>query len=97
MVASTSSLTLLRHFQTAVGMTPLDYLHRVRVDRAKVLLEVTQHNLHAIALACGYSDASSFSRMFSKIAGISPGVYRQRFTMRSKRVRWRAESPESSV
>ncbi len=96
-VASTSSRTLLRHFQTAVGMTPLDYLHRVRVDRAKVLLEVTQQNLHAIALACGYSDASSFSRMFSKIAGISPGVYRQRFTMRSKRVRWRAEPPESPV
>lgn len=91
-VASSSERTLLRHFKTALGVSPLEYLHGLRIERAKVMLEISLNNLQTIASACGYSDISSFRRMFCREAGIGPGEYRKRFTVRAKRVRWRVES-----
>jgi transcriptional regulator GlxA family with amidase domain len=91
-VASASERTLLRHFKTAVGMTPLEYLHGLRIERAKVMLEVSLNTLHTIATACGYADASSFRRLFHRATGMSPGEYRKRFTLRAKRVHWRVET-----
>lgn len=91
-VASSSERTLLRHFRTALGVSPLEYLHGLRIERAKVMLEISLNNLQTIASACGYNDISSFRRMFCKEAGIGPGEYRKRFTVRTKRVRWRVET-----
>ncbi|MGH8806542.1 MAG: GlxA family transcriptional regulator [Noviherbaspirillum sp.] len=89
--AATSERTLLRHFRQVVGMTPLDYLHGLRIERAKMLLEATLHDTHAIAAACGYADAASFRRLFRRAAGMSPTQYRERFALRSRRQRWRVE------
>ena len=50
--AAVSERTLLRHFRQVTGRTPLDYLHRLRVERARMLLEVTLHGTQAIAEAC---------------------------------------------
>src|SRR5476649_2481409 len=58
--ASSSERTLLRHFNSVMGMTPLAYLHGLRVQRARVMLEVSINNMQTIATACGYSDASTF-------------------------------------
>ncbi|HEX5341695.1 MAG TPA: helix-turn-helix domain-containing protein [Duganella sp.] len=91
MVAATSERTLLRHFQQAVGMSPLDYLHKLRVERAKVMMEVSLHNFHTIASACGYSDANSFRRLFQQATGMNPSVYRERFTLRARRAHWKVE------
>ncbi len=91
-VASASERTLLRHFKAAVGMTPLEYLQGLRIERAKIMLEVSLNNLHTIAAACGYTDAGSFRRLFHRATGMSPGEYRKRFTVRAKRPHWRVES-----
>jgi transcriptional regulator GlxA family with amidase domain len=89
--AATSERTLLRHFRQAAGMTPLEYLHKLRVERAKVMIEVSLHNFHTIATACGYADASSFRRLFQQATGMNPSVYRERFTLRARRPHWKVE------
>lgn len=89
--AATSERTLLRHFRQAVGMTPLEYLHKLRVERAKVMMEVSLHNFHTIASACGYADAGSFRRLFQQATGMNPSVYRERFTLRARRPHWKVE------
>ncbi|MCY1356919.1 HTH-type transcriptional activator RhaR [compost metagenome] len=89
--AAVSERTLLRHFRQVTGMTPLDYLHTLRVERARMLLEVTLHGTQAIAEACGYSDAAAFRRLFQRITGMSMSDYRARFALRARRRYWRME------
>lgn len=90
--AATSERTLLRHFQQVTGMTPLDYLHDLRVERAKMLLEATLQTVHTIAQACGYSDVASFRKIFRSVTGTTPAEYRSRFALRTRRPYWRVEA-----
>ncbi|GMG93954.1 helix-turn-helix domain-containing protein [Cupriavidus metallidurans] len=89
--AAVSERTLLRHFRQVTGQTPLDYLHRLRVERARMLLEVTLHGTQAIAEACGYSDAAAFRRLFQRAMQMSMSEYRTRFALRTRRRYWRVE------
>jgi transcriptional regulator GlxA family with amidase domain len=89
--AAASERTLLRHFRQVTGLTPLDYLHTLRIERAKMLLEVTLHGVQGIAEACGYTDAASFRRLFQRETGMSLSEYRARYTLRSRRAHWRVE------
>ena len=88
-VASSSERTLLRHFQTVLGVTPLEYLQDLRVQRAKVMLEISINSMQTIAHACGYNNASTFGKLFRRALGISPGEYRKLHTFRTKRSHWR--------
>ncbi|WER49987.1 helix-turn-helix domain-containing protein [Cupriavidus sp. WKF15] len=92
--AVVSERTLLRHFRQVVGLSPLDYLHTLRVERARMLLEVTLHGTQAIAEACGYSDAAALRRLFQRKMGMSMSDYRARFTLRARRRYWRVENAE---
>ncbi|MQT33217.1 helix-turn-helix domain-containing protein [Pseudomonas helleri] len=91
--ATASPRTLLRHFKEVEGMTPLDYLHRLRVERAKQLLEVTLIDLTEVMEYCGYQDASAFRRLFRRATGVTPSEYRRRYTMRVSSRWWRADEP----
>lgn len=71
--------TFKRRFAQATGMTPLDYVHHVRLEEAKQLLERGEDPVEAIAVDIGYSDSSFFSRLFRRKVGMSPVQYRQRF------------------
>lgn len=71
--------TLHRRFTIVTGMAPLAYLHALRVERAKELLEQTRHSVDQIAAAVGYADVSSFRRLFARMTEISPAEYRRRF------------------
>lgn len=74
-----SERTLLRRFGAATGQTPLGYLQAVRLQAARALLESGDMTVQSIATQVGYSDASSFSRLFRQSIGLSPGSYRRRF------------------
>ena len=76
-----SDRTLLRRFGAAIGQTPLEYLQSVRLQAARGLLEAGDMRVQEIAVQVGYSDASSFSRLFRQEIGASPGAYRRRFRM----------------
>lgn len=86
--AATSPRTLLRWFAQVHGQTPLDYLHGLRVAQAQVLLQTTYLTVEAVAQQCGYSDVGSFRRIFARLAGATPGAYRQRFRLRTSRRQW---------
>jgi transcriptional regulator GlxA family with amidase domain len=74
--------TLLRRFASATGMTPIQYSRRVRLARARELLEGGELSQKEIAQSLGYSDVASFARVFRKDIGETPGAYRKRFGRR---------------
>jgi transcriptional regulator GlxA family with amidase domain len=82
--ASTSERTLLRHFTKTVGMSPLQLLHRLRVERACHLLEVSTLSLTAIAEQCGYQDMSAFRRLIRRHTGRPPGQHRRAHSVRAE-------------
>jgi PAS domain S-box-containing protein len=59
-------------------VTAGQYLVKVRIDAACERLAATDEVIAQIALACGYSDQSSFSRQFKQAVGISPLAYRKK-------------------
>lgn len=71
--------TFLRRFRKATGEAPLEYLQKMRIEKAKQLLLRTDQPLETITTAVGYVDLSSFRRLFRQVVGISPTAYRQRF------------------
>lgn len=71
--------TLNRRFLDITGLSPLNYLHELRIERAKELLECTGQRLEEITLAVGYEDLSSFRRLFKRLSGITPIQYRLQF------------------
>lgn len=78
----TSQRTLLRRFQHAVGMSPVQYAQQLRVERAKALLESTRLTMDAITARCGYEDVSTFSKVFKRWTQTTPREYRTRFGLR---------------
>jgi len=74
-VAGMSVRNLNRRFLAATGLSPRDYLRRVRIEAAKRLLEGPAASIERIAESVGYGDA----RAFGAVTGISPGLYRQKF------------------
>lgn len=80
---NTSPRTLLRRFQKAVGMSPVQYTQQLRVERAKGLLESTTLSLEDITERCGYANVSTFSTVFKRWAQVTPKEYRSRFGMRT--------------
>jgi transcriptional regulator GlxA family with amidase domain len=79
----TSPRTLLRRFQKAVGMSPVQYTQQLRVERAKGLLESSMLSLEDITERCGYANVSTFSTVFKRWAQITPREYRSRFGLRN--------------
>ena len=52
------------------------YLNEYRITRARELLQTTRLNVREISVACGYSDANYFARVFKRITGLTPTEYR---------------------
>jgi transcriptional regulator GlxA family with amidase domain len=68
-----------RRFQQATGMSPLEYVHVLRMEEAKQMLEAGDAPVEAIAQEVGYEDAAFFSRLFRRHVNLTPAQYRQRF------------------
>ena len=68
-----------RRFQQATGLSPLEYVHTLRLEEAKQLLEAGDQPVEAIANAVGYEDAGFFSRLFRRKVNLTPAQYRRRF------------------
>jgi len=68
-----------RRFQQATGMSPLEYVHTLRLEEAKQMLETSADPIEAIANEVGYEDAGFFSRLFRRRVNLTPAQYRKRF------------------
>lgn len=73
----TSERTLMRRFRLVLGDTPLHYLQQLRLHAARRLLETTSLGLKQIVAEVGYSDESTFRRLFKRELHCSPGEYRR--------------------
>jgi transcriptional regulator GlxA family with amidase domain len=72
-----------RRFKAATGLSPLEYIHTLRLEEAKRQLEATDAPVEGIANDIGYEDAAFFNRLFRRKVGLTPAQYRRRFrTMR---------------
>jgi len=68
-----------RRFREATGMAPLEYVHTLRLEEAKQMLESGDEPIEAIANEVGYEDAAFFSRLFRRHVNLTPAQYRKRF------------------
>ena len=66
-----------RRFRKVLGVSPKEYLIRVRVRSACRLLEQTNWTIARTALECGFYDHSHFSHAFRRLMGVSPSSYRR--------------------
>jgi len=62
--------------QRLFQMSPLQLLHKLRLDEATRLLRETDRSLADIAIETGWCDQSAFTRHFSRYAGMAPGKFR---------------------
>lgn len=72
--------TLNRRFQTAVAMRPIEYIQAVRIEQAKRLLESGTVTIKSLADQVGYSDISSFTRLFKRATKLTPKEYQNKFS-----------------
>lgn len=67
-----SRASLANKFRESLGITPLDYLSRVRIEKGRRLLQEKNYTLEEIARKVGYSNAFSFSKAYKRVRGVSP-------------------------
>jgi transcriptional regulator GlxA family with amidase domain len=68
-----------RRFYEATGMSPLAYVHALRLEEAKQMLEASDEPIEIVAMEVGYEDAGFFSRLFKRNVNLTPAQYRKRF------------------
>ena len=76
-VACLSPAHFSRVVKQTFGQSFTDLLTQMRVDRAREMLALSESSLIRIALECGFSDQSYFTKVFKKLTGQTPGEYRR--------------------
>ncbi|MCF3595387.1 helix-turn-helix domain-containing protein [Rhodobacteraceae bacterium LMO-12] len=79
--AGMTERTFQRRFTNATGLSVSRYVQELRIEKARGLLERTTMPVNEICWAVGYADASTFSRLFRSICGVSASEYRRRFAI----------------
>jgi len=88
-------------FQKLTGSTPMEYLFRIRMERAKTLLRETDIKIIDIAFECGYGSSQYFANTFKHATGETPSEYRKHYSGLSaaesrdwKNIQFRSEEEE---
>jgi len=68
-----------RAFRKSFGQSPRAYVEVQRMRHAQVIMLNTREPLSQVALDCGMCDQAHFTRVFRKIVGISPNLWRRQF------------------
>jgi transcriptional regulator GlxA family with amidase domain len=75
-----SRRSMERRFKQATGMSPLSYLQKLRVEKAKQLLEEGALTFGEITYTVGYEDISFFRKIFVRLTGLRPKEYQKKFS-----------------
>ncbi len=73
-----SKFQLIKRFNRALGVSPIEYVNQRRIYHATRMLSFTNHSITQIAEKVGIQDAYYFSRIFKKVMGVSPRQYRKK-------------------
>jgi len=71
--------TFGRRFRAATGRRPMEYVHEVRIDEARRILESSSIPVDDIGVSVGYEDPTFFRRLFKRMTGMTPAAYRRKF------------------
>jgi transcriptional regulator GlxA family with amidase domain len=71
--------TFARRFRTATGYLPMEYVHILRVEEAKQLIESSDTGIDEVGYLVGYEDPTFFRRLFKRQTGLTPAAYRRKF------------------
>lgn len=74
--AGLSKYHLVRQFKRHTGMTPIEYLSKIRVERSIALLRDSRLSIEEIARRVGYSGSSYYIKVFQRWTGFTPGEFR---------------------
>jgi AraC-like DNA-binding protein len=77
-IAGMSRSYFIRFFRKQLGIPPMQYRMRMRIESAALNLIETDHSIGEIAAMAGFDDALYFSRMFRRWMGVPPSSYRAR-------------------
>lgn len=75
-----SKYHLCREFKRFIGFSPREYVVKLRVSQAQLLLQSTDTASYKIGIMCGFENETNFIRQFKKHTGMTPGKYREGFT-----------------
>ncbi len=75
-VAKTNEKYLCRFFKEYTGSSPIEYVNRMRVERACLGLASDNANITAVAFDSGFNDAAYFCKIFKRYKGMTPREYR---------------------
>jgi len=81
-VARMSVRNLLLLFREATGLSPIDYLIRLRIARSCEFLHQTSAPVTDVAFQVGFQDSNYFARQFRRVMGMPPSEYRERAVLR---------------
>lgn len=71
--------TFARRFRSATGARPIDYVHALRIDEARHLIEAGATETNDVGFQVGYQDPTFFRRLFRRTTGLSPSAYRRKY------------------
>lgn len=77
--AAMSSRNFARRFRAAVGVTPAQYVQRLRIDAARRMLTEGDLAIGEVALRCGFVTIENMRLSFQRHIGVSPQEFRARF------------------
>lgn len=84
---NTSEKTLIRAFNTTLGMSPVKFIWELRLTVANsLIISTSKAQISKIRSLCGFSSSAHFSRAFTKFTGLSPREARRRGTYNEGRV-----------
>ncbi|MBQ3273947.1 MAG: helix-turn-helix domain-containing protein [Christensenellaceae bacterium] len=76
--AGVSKSYISRIFKKEMGCHIIDYLNKIRVDNARVLILEKDMSIFDVSYVCGFEEQTYFSKVFKKYTGVSPGKFRDR-------------------
>jgi transcriptional regulator GlxA family with amidase domain len=71
--------TFARRFVAATGRGPIDHVHRLRIERARDLIEGGDIAIEDVGYQVGYEDPAFFRRLFRRTTGLTPAAYRRKY------------------
>lgn len=74
-----SASSLNRRFKKETGITPIEYLIEIRIEKAKLFLRRKNIPVTDIAMRCGFGSSAHFSSCFQSRTGITPSEYREKY------------------
>lgn len=80
-----------RVFHEIMGISPLEYINIIRINKACMLMRTTESTILSVSEQVGFHSVSSFNRYFTKMIGMSPRMWRKRMLQAESKETWQKQ------